>query len=66
MQTVETARVTFTPAGTMNEFAMDDLAHMTIGTKISGLLVIRKDGQENEYLEGEIEVQDEGILFLEH
>ncbi len=65
MQTMETARVTFTPAGTMQEFAMDDLAHMTIGTKISGLLVIRKDGQDNEYLEGEIEVQDERILFLE-
>lgn len=66
MQTMETAKVTFTPSGTMDEFAMDDLAHMTIGTKISGLLVIRKDGQENEYLEGEIQVQDEGIWFLEH
>lgn len=66
METIETAKVTFTPVGTMNEFGMNDLAHMKVGTILEGMIVIRHEGADTEYYEGQIEVQDEGVLFVEH
>lgn len=66
METIETAKVTFTPIGTMNEFDMNDLTHMKVGTILEGVIVIRHEGEATEYYEGQIEVQDEGVLFVEN
>jgi hypothetical protein len=50
----------------MDEFGMNDLAHMKVGTILEGMIVIRHEGEDTEYYEGQIEVQDEGVLFVEH
>lgn len=67
MMQMETANVTFIPAGSNTEFAMDDLTYMKVGTIVSGLLIVRGVFGDDtpEYLEGEILVGDDGIQFTE-
>jgi hypothetical protein len=66
MQTeMETAGVSFVPNNGHVEWAMSDLAQMETGTTINGILVIRKNGEPNEYMEGTINVQEHGIEFVE-
>ena len=60
---IEQVKTTFTPKGSSESFDISDLANMKIGTKLEGLLVIHCD--ELEYYEGTLEVQAEGVLFLE-
>lgn len=62
---MEMAGVFFVPNNGHVEWAIADLAQMQTGTIINGILVIRKDDEPNEYMEGTIEVQEHGIEFTE-
>ena len=67
MQTMEMemAGVFFVPNNGHIEWAIEDLTQMKIGTLINGTLVIRKDTEPTEYINGTIEVHDDGIEFNE-
>lgn len=47
------------------EWEMADLVQMNVGTMLTGTLVIRKNDEPTEYINGTIEVHDYGIEFLE-
>lgn len=62
---MEMAGVFFAPNNGHIEWALSDLAQMKVGTTINGVLVIRKNDEATEYMNGTIEVFDHGIEFLE-
>jgi len=62
---MEMAGVFFAPHNGHVEWAIADLAQMQVGTMMNGILIIRKDDEPNEYMEGTIEVQAHGIEFTE-
>lgn len=67
METIqmEMAGVFFVPNNGHVEWALADLAQMNVGTIINGTLVVRKDDEPTEYMNGTIEVLEHGIEFQE-
>lgn len=63
---MEMAGIFFVPNNGHVEWALDDVAQMKVGTMVRGVLVIRKDGEPTEYLDGQIDVEAEGLRFTEH